>query len=82
MSGNYQNFSKPTQGNLSHLKPGKAGDSEGIKDGLSKRAPLDVSSENPNESSDGSNPWFSTQRITENPRREKASKGGKSFDIS
>lgn len=81
MSGNYQNFSKPTQGNLSHLKPGKAGDSAGLKDGLNERMPLDVSSQNPNESSDGSNPMFSTQRITENPRKEKASKNGKSFDI-
>jgi hypothetical protein len=78
---NYQNFEKPKQGNLSHLKPGKAGDKAGVADGLSELSPLDVMSENPNESSDSSAPGFSTQRITENPRREKASKGGKSFDI-
>jgi len=78
---NYQNFDKPKMGNLSHLKPGKAGDKAGVQDGLSSQMAFDVKSENPNESSDSSAPGFSTQRLTENPRKEKASKNGKSFDI-
>jgi hypothetical protein len=79
----YQDYEKPTMGNLSHLKPGKAGDSAGVQDGLSDLKKLDVMSQNPMESGDGSAKpdWFSTQRITENPRKEKASKNGKSFDI-
>jgi len=81
MSGNFQNYSKPVLGNLSHLKPGKAADKAGVEYGLSEKAPANLASENPNESSDGSNPWFGTQRLTENPRKEKASKNGKSFDI-
>jgi hypothetical protein len=68
-------------GNLSHLKPGKAGDKAGIEYGLSDQSGLDVNSADPSLSNDSSAPGFSTQRITNNPVSKSASKNGKSFDI-
>lgn len=67
--------------NLSHLNLSKPKDKAGVEYGLSEQMACDVDMQDPSMSTDGSAPFYSTQRITENPRKESASKNGKSFDI-
>lgn len=69
------------QTNLTHLKPGSCNDKSGVSGGVSDLQAISPLGQSPDESSDSSAPWASTNRITRNPVKGSASKNGKSFDI-